>query len=187
MFGQGAPNERINGSKLQNLFPSLRFKWINWILGNTGEARMTRMARMTLLRNPNLNPSAANFYTAAAVGHWGKDLFHILNREQERGSRSWWLLTLYHPNESVEICYKDIDTIWDDSRKVEKLRGKWGEFFLRKLELEKKRGHHLRKLGRLSHVTHQGHTWGRDRQWQVLIGPVCPTENCEDKCFTKNK
>ena len=93
MFGQGAPNERINGSKLQNLFPSLRFKWINWILGNTGEARMTRM---TLLRNPNLNPSAANFYTAAAVGHWGKDLFHILNREQERGSRSWCFLTLYH-------------------------------------------------------------------------------------------
>ena len=79
-----------------------------WILGNTWEARVTRM---TLLRNPNLNPSAANFYTAAAVGHWGKDLFHILNREQERGSRSWWLLTLYHPNESVEICYKDIETI----------------------------------------------------------------------------
>ena len=93
MFGQGAPNERINGNKLQNLFPSLRFKWINWILGNTGEARMTRMARMTLLRNPNLNPSAANFYTAAAVGHWGKDLFHILNREQERAVKAdgFWL------------------------------------------------------------------------------------------------
>ena len=50
--------------------------------------RMARMTRMTLLRNPNLNPSAANFYTAAAVGHWGKDLFHILNREQERAVKA---------------------------------------------------------------------------------------------------